>query len=437
MMKWRWILMAGALLIVLSFLAACAGPQGEPGPVGPPGPPGPEGPQGPPGEEGPAGPSGPQDAGSVGSQYAGSNTCRGCHQDIYNTFIKSGHPWILNQVVDGQPPDYPFRQVSDLPEGYTWADISYVIGGYWWKARFLNQEGYIITGAPGESGNSEYLNQFNHANPILGANKGWVTYKSGTENLPYDCGTCHATGYSAQGNQDDLPGIVGSWAEPGVQCEACHGPGSQHAQNPQGVNMRIERDSEACTQCHIQDGDYQVSDGFISHHEQYGDLPQGKHALLDCVDCHNPHSGVKFPNQANQPATQAECANCHGDQARNQKVARHVELNVPCQECHMPHLIQSAWANPDLSSGDMRTHRLVIDPTRIEQFYPATDAEGNEVQLSSDQISLNFACRHCHIPGTSVARDDQTLVDAAFDYHQKPEAAPTLPAATLSPTETP
>jgi hypothetical protein len=61
-----------------------------------------------------------------------------------------------------------------LPEGYTWDDISYVIGGYNWKARFINAEGYIITDKPGESGNTEYLNQYNFANPIVGTEAGWV-----------------------------------------------------------------------------------------------------------------------------------------------------------------------------------------------------------------------------------------------------------------------
>lgn len=54
--------------------------------------------------------------------------------------------WKLNKVVDGQSPDYPFTEVPEPPEGYTWDDVTYVIGGYNWKARFIDQNGYIITG---------------------------------------------------------------------------------------------------------------------------------------------------------------------------------------------------------------------------------------------------------------------------------------------------
>ena len=184
----KWLLIVCALLVTVAALAACAGSEGPEGPSGPAGAPGPEGPQGPPGEEGPAGPVGPageEGAAGVGAEYAGSEVCAGCHQDIADVFMQSGHPYKLNPVVDGQPPEYPFTEVTELPEGYTWDDIGYVIGGYNWKARFVDQDGYIITDEPGATGNEEYLNQYNFANPNVGTEAGWAKYHSGEENKPY------------------------------------------------------------------------------------------------------------------------------------------------------------------------------------------------------------------------------------------------------------
>lgn len=66
----------------------------------------------------------------------GRQVCSECHSEINEVFIKSGHPWKLNKVVDGQPPAYPFTEVLDVCEGYIWDDITYVIGGHNWKARF-------------------------------------------------------------------------------------------------------------------------------------------------------------------------------------------------------------------------------------------------------------------------------------------------------------
>ena len=128
----KYILVFVALLVIMAGLAACAGAEGPEGPSGPAGPPGPEGPMGPRGEEGPAGPAGaPAEpvAGGVGADYVGSQTCAGCHAETAEVFFQSGHAYKLNPVVDGQPPEYPFTEISELPEGWTWDDVAYVIGG--------------------------------------------------------------------------------------------------------------------------------------------------------------------------------------------------------------------------------------------------------------------------------------------------------------------
>jgi hypothetical protein len=404
------------LLVFISLLlAACAG---EPGPAGLAGPPGPPGPVGPTGPQGPAGPPGlpgqAAEAGAaiVGAEYVGSLTCSACHSDVYEVFMLSGHAWKLNPVVDGQPPDFPFTEIPELPEGYTWDDILYVIGGYNWKARFVNLEGFIITNPPGEIGDSEYLNQYNFANPIVGADAGWVTYNSGVENKPYDCGGCHTTGYSPRGNQDGLPGLIGTWAAPGVQCEACHGPGSLHAQNPMGVALKIDRDPEMCGKCHRRDDVTEVdaSGGFIQHHEQYEELFQSKHLTLNCITCHNPHEGVIQLRQAGEKTVRTTCENCHFKQAQVQNVTFHVSMNIECITCHMPRVTRTAWGDAEKFTGDIRTHIMAIDPTQIAQF-------NEDGSLALSQIGLDFACRQCHGGGIASAKTDEELIARATGYH--------------------
>ena len=416
----KYGLMFAALLVIVAGLAACAGSEGPEGPSGPAGAPGPEGPQGPPGPEGPAGPAGPQGeaeagTGGVGAEYAGSEVCAGCHQDTYDVFMQSGHGYKLNPVVDGQPPEYPFTEVTELPEGYTWDDIAYVIGGYNWKARFIDQDGYIITDAPGASGNEEYVSQYNFANPIVGTEAGWVTYHAGEEDKPYDCGTCHTTAYSPTGNQDDLPGLVGTWSEPGIMCEECHGPGGLHVQNPQGVQMDIDRDGELCGQCHRRDDIETVnaSGGFIKHHEQYEELFQGKHITIDCVICHDPHEGVVQLRQDDEvPNTRTQCENCHLDESQFQDSEIHPNV-TECIDCHMPRIVKSAVGNAENFTGDIRTHLMRINPQQIEQF-----TEDGSASLS--EIGLNFACRHCH-GVTATEKSDEELIEKATDYHTPQE----------------
>jgi hypothetical protein len=406
----KLVLIIGSTLFLAAVLAACAGPQGAQGPVGPAGPAGPEGPAGPVGETGPAGEPGP-----TGAIYVGDQLCAGCHPEIAQTYLKSGHPWSLT-AISGKSPSFPFSKLSSLPRGYTLSDISYIVGGYFWKAIFVDSQGDIVTDAPGATGDANYLNQLNLGNVALGLIPGWTSFHAGESDLSFTCGACHTTGYSSGGSQGDLPGIVGTWNEPGVRCEACHGPGSLHASNPQGVHMQVPSGSEACRQCHeyVPTAELTISNGFIQHSDQYGDLSQSKHQVLDCLTCHDPHSGVVQLKEAGLQTTTLQCQDCHWQEAQFQSNPRHLEFNIACTDCHMPHLIQSGSANLVGYMGDLPTHVVAIDPRKINQF----NADGS---LATGQISLDYACRHCH----GLTLTDAELTAAASGYHDIPTTLPT------------
>ncbi len=411
-MKKFWI-MAGMLVLMIVLLSACAGPQGEQGPRGPAGPAGPEGPQGPAGAEGAPGPAGES---LSGAEYVGSQICMGCHKEIYDVHANSGHAHALSKVSEGATPEFPYSQLSDPPQGYTWADISYVIGGYAWQAIFTNKDGFVITDEPGKTGNAQYQNQYNLENKALEKSSGFVSFHAGEADLKNDCVACHTTGYNASGSQDNLPGVVGSWKEDGVQCERCHGPGSIHMKNPQGVRMFIDRSSQACGQCHQIDATGQVyaKDGFITHAQQFAELSKSKHLVLDCTDCHNPHSGAVQLEQADASLTKTECANCHYNQANNQKVATH--KNFACTQCHMAPMVLSGWGDATKFTADMPTHLFAINPALTSQF-------SEDGATSQSQISLDYACKHCHGGGIAAQKDDALLKSTATGYHQA-QAAP-------------
>jgi len=417
MKRAMWV--SGLVLMALVLLmAACAGedgPQGETGPEGPTGAAGSDGSAGPPGPEGSAGPAGPAGAaGEAGTEgvgfqppiYVGGDACAECHQDTYDVFTQSGHPYKLTKVVDGVPPEYPFTEVPSPPEGYTWDDVSYVIGGYNWKARFVDLDGYIITG------DEDATTQYNFYNPNLDMGDNWVGYHAGEVEKPYDCGTCHTTGYSPEGNQDGLPGMVGTFSEGGVWCEECHGPGSAHVEYPMSFAMDIDRDGAACGDCHFRGAQEEVdaSGGFIKHHEQYEELFQSKHITIDCVTCHDPHEGVIQLRKADVQTTRTQCENCHSDEAANFKLEFHTN---ECIECHMPRVTKSALGNPDIFTGDIRTHLMKINPNQIEQF----NEDGSR---SLSDLGLNFACRHCHVDGgVASPKTDEELIGAANGMHDE------------------
>ncbi len=406
------------LLLALALISACAGaagPQGPPGPqgadgaagpVGDTGPAGPQGPQGPEGPAGPAGPQGPEGVGFTPAEYVGHEACQECHEDNYADVMKSGHPYKLNKVVDGQPPTYPFSEVTTPPEGYTWDDITYVIGGYGWKARFIDKNGYIITGD-----DENATTQYNFYNEDIDMGDNWVGYHAGKKDVPYNCGTCHTTGYDPEGHQDGLEGLIGTWAEPGITCEECHGPGSNHVNDPVGFPLKVDRDSAACGDCHYRGDKTEIdaSGGFIKHHEQYEEMFQSRHLSLNCVDCHDPHKTVKYAKGNDK--VKVECESCHFEKVNYQKITD--RAHADCVECHMARASKSALGDPDRYTGDLRTHLFAINPLATAQF-------NEDGSAAMPYLTLDFACRSCHYEGGSATNvSDDELKDMAVGYHDR------------------
>lgn len=80
------------------------------------------------------------------------------------------------------------------------------------------------------------------------------------ENDP-DCFRCHVTGLAGVGVLADDPAHNNPFArllnranQPEVQCEACHGPGSRHAENPEKAKMPLPTAAD-CRLCHTPDTD--------------------------------------------------------------------------------------------------------------------------------------------------------------------------------------
>jgi hypothetical protein len=341
--------------------------------------------------------------------YLGSENCAYCHSEIFNEFRKSGHPYKLQKIEDGQPPTFPYSQVPSPPAGFSWNDITYVIGGFGWKARFIGTDGYIIT----QGG----MNQYNLATGQ------WVDYEKDNRK-PYDCGPCHTTGYRPDGHEDDLQGIVGQWEFPGIQCEECHGAGSLHAQSPQTIRMTIDTRAEACGQCHNRGGVNDVipaKGGFIEHHEQYNELQSSGMRLLECVTCHDPHTGVRYNDQEGAAAIRVTCEECHTEARRSLQTAGLASFkgDARCEDCHMPYATKSAVASGPYV-GDVRTHIFRINADSLAEPFNGSVANPN--------LTLEYVCLGCH-PGETkgwAAANAQNVHGPDFASRRGPARLPRL-----------
>jgi len=464
--------MGRASIIGLSWLLVLAACSGDQGPKGDPGEPGAQGEQGDPGAQGEQGPQGE----GVEVGYVGSATCGGCHAKQLASWENTGHPykivpkeailagtgypqWIQTEVqTDEFAVDADFfdagqggAQVLSInantfPNG-GWDDVTYVIGGYGWKARFIGVDGYIITGSsntadPDDDDKVQY-NPPLEVDAFGSAAYADVPVSSSTyhtdEMKPYNCGSCHTTGWipdtdpdtdnDLSDNQDGLPGIHGTWVEPGVGCEGCHGPGQSHADNPYDVATQWDA-SASCSNCHIRADVYEIdtSGGFIRHHEQFEEVIEGKHAALLCGGCHEAHEPVRYgdtyvaldgtaedpnPDFRNVHGVRVDCTSCHFNQEQSYAVwaANYPGMaGVSCEQCHMPHATKSA-VKAGTFYGDTSTHLFGIN-IWVDPVNPDNSMSTAGASPANPYISLDWACGSCH--SDQAEADPNTLYDWAL-----------------------
>ncbi|MDH3651682.1 MAG: T9SS type A sorting domain-containing protein [Saprospiraceae bacterium] len=378
--------------------------------------------------------------------FVKSQACQVCHQELYDSWIASGHPYKFTIVQDSQPPMYPPEAVNfqsewidSLGDGsHTWADVAGVIGGYGWKTRFVGKDGHII----GSGGSTLPDGGFGHNqfNFFGGENLGWADYHPNDEKIyNYSCFKCHTTGGDTSGTWLEGVDGLGTFSEGGVGCESCHGPGSDHVGAGGGTegDRKIDRvyefahldnglgglsvggevqtaDAEGndinflCGTCHNRSYTDPInsSGGFIRHHEQWDEFVATRHNEVGftCITCHNPHKRVIW----NGDGITQNCQTCHGPQ---EAVMNH-PAGLDCIDCHMPFAAKSgAKRGQSGFVGDVRSHVVAIRVDTASMF----TADGGAVKDDEERsaaLSLHFACLGCHNndPNDDIA--DKTIEQA-------------------------
>uniref|UniRef100_Q026X7 Tetratricopeptide TPR_4 n=1 Tax=Solibacter usitatus (strain Ellin6076) TaxID=234267 RepID=Q026X7_SOLUE len=285
--------------------------------------------------------------GSAG--YIGSPGCRGCHTSQFASQSKSEHARALRKSLPTDP-------------------------GPGAKAQWAFGAGAkAITWVSQTGGNSiaEHGLTYYAATKSLAVTPGHKT----TADLVYRtfdpaasallCFRCHSTGPIALATKFQVqPG------EPGVHCEACHGPGRAHAESSGAAPIQNPKQLSAvqinilCGSCHRQasdlDDDRDWSNAWNVRHEpsylHRAACFRNSNGALSCLTCHDSHQ----PLQTAASAYDAKCSGCHQKAAHTTAVA-----GRSCVACHMPQVAARAnlrFTNHWIGVYDLNGRRLI--PTR-------------------------------------------------------------------------
>jgi predicted CXXCH cytochrome family protein len=156
------------------------------------------------------------------------------------------------------------------------------------------------------------------------------------------CFPCHTVGYG------EPSGFVNLSTTPylaGVQCEVCHGPGSNHLADPENAPLAVNVSSAQCGVCH------QSCHGLCgeNHHPQYEQWSTSAHAqalwaaLFDpnfvdeCLQCHSVE--YRLAPEGHKPTGSEvtysiECVACHGPHGSPYVGQLRLPPRLLCADCH-------------------------------------------------------------------------------------------------------
>jgi DmsE family decaheme c-type cytochrome len=221
-------------------------------------------------------------------------------------------------------------------------------------------------------------------------------------------------------------------------CEACHGPGSVHVQNPveplsiirfsrrstlpiseqNGVCLTCHRGGQrifwassthetndvACSDCHNPMANFSLrglqartsinETCFQCHKTQRAEFSRRSHMpLLEgriaCVDCHNPHGSTTEPLLKADSVNEV-CFTCHAEK-RGPFLFEHAPVRESCVNCHTPH-----GSNHEKLLVTARP--LLCQQCHAQNGHPATLMTRGNVAAGPrpDVRLLSRSCSNCH-----------------------------------------
>jgi DmsE family decaheme c-type cytochrome len=210
-------------------------------------------------------------------------------------------------------------------------------------------------------------------------------------------------------------------------CEACHGPGSDHAKNPADKSALVGFTRRAATPVAAMNGQC------LSCHEGGALIhwPGSLHesSELACSDCHNPMARFSREGLLRRESVTETCYTCHAQQRAEFRRRSHMPLpegKMSCVDCHNPH---GSVTRPLLQAGSVnalcyRCHTEKRGPFIWEHAPVRENCMNCHVPHGSNHDSLltsarPFLCQQCH---ANAGHPNELLTRAGAAAGASPDA---------------
>lgn len=335
------------------------------------------------------------------TSYVGSANCRQCHEKFYTLWSTSFHGLAMqpftselartkllpqtNDVIAGR-----LRFRADLQKGVvmertptnlTSYPITQTMGGknVFYFLTLLDRGWLQVLPVAYDVRRQEWFDTTASAMRHFSDRRDEVLYwKERPLTFNTSCFSCHVSQLSK--NYDlKSDSYHTTWAEPGINCETCHGPSGEHARvfsermtnQPAPADLHlvaltaltVEQRNATCAPCHARMSpvtmNFAPGERYFDHFDlaafenpdfypdgrdlgenytytQWRFSPCVKAGKLDCLHCHTSSGRYRFKDPAS--ANEA-CLPCHAERVKNAPAHTHHAVGTAgnqCISCHMP-----------------------------------------------------------------------------------------------------
>ncbi|MBA2612012.1 MAG: tetratricopeptide repeat protein [Bacteroidetes bacterium] len=377
---------------------------------------------------------------SDSAKYVGMNTCKLCHQNIYNTFIKTGMGKSLGIATkEKSSADFSntniYDKFSNMHYNAFWDKDSLYFKEYRLESKDTiysrtEQVNFIIGSGQHTNSHLQSVNGYINQMPLTyyTQKKHWDLppgFENGvnthfTRKIGLECMSCH-NGYPnfVLGSENKYTSIP-----TGIDCERCHGPGSIHVAERQlgtkvdtsklidysivnPAKLSIDRQFDLCQRCHLQ-GNAVLKEGKSFYDFKPGQklsdyisvfLPKYKNADEDFI----------MASHADR-LKQSACFIKSYEKVKDKSTLKPYKEAMTCITCHNPHVSVKETNTNVFNDACLNCHQsTIVSSKQLAVLHAASCG------LGTKKISN---CVSCHMPVSGAS--DIPHVSVHDHYIRKP-----------------